>query len=385
MATQKSVSTLSSNDSSPCSIGRSYVFFDIKIGQRQLGRIVFELYDDIVPKTAANFRALCTGEKGIGKTGKPLHYKGSGFHRIIKNFMVQGGDFTADNGTGGESIYGEKFEDENFQLLHEKPFLLSMANAGPGTNGSQFFITTVPTPHLDGKHVVFGEVISGKSVVRRVESVKTLAGDKPTQTVTISDCGELGADGISALETRTEDSTGDKYEDYPVDQGQEFTGADIVKIAGELKDFGNTAFKSGNIALALDKYQKGLRYIHEYPEPLENDSPELGKQLLALRFGLHSNSALLQLKLEQYEDARASATNALEVSEIADADKAKAYFRRGKASAGLKDEDEAELDFSNAARLAPGDAAVVKELELVRKKIGERTKKQKAAYQKFFQ
>ena len=141
-------------------------------------------------KTTENFRALCTGEKGVGPSGKALHYEGSSFHRVIPQFMLQGGDFTMGNGMGGESIYGAKFADENFKVKHTKPGYLSMANAGPNTQGSQFFITTVATPWLDGKHVVFGKVLEGMDVVKAVEAVGSQSGTT-SKTVRISKSGQL--------------------------------------------------------------------------------------------------------------------------------------------------------------------------------------------------
>jgi len=183
------------------------VFFDVQIGMKKAGRIVIELFADIVPKTAENFRCLCTGERGVGRvSGKALHYKNTIFHRVIKGFMMQGGDFANMNGTGGESVYGGKFEDENLDMRHTGPGILSMANAGKNTNGSQFFVTFKKAEHLDGKHVVFGKVVEGMKIVMEIEQLEMTAdSDRPSEPVIIARCGEMERIQVEVEESESEE------------------------------------------------------------------------------------------------------------------------------------------------------------------------------------
>lgn len=260
---------------------------------------------------------------------------------------------------------------------------IRLANTITGTNGSQFFITTVLTPHLDKKHVVFGEVINGKSIVREIENLKTAGSDKPVRDATIVDCGELTGSDYDEATKKVADATGDPYEDFPEDQkaaASEWEGTEILKIGTALKDMGNAAFKAGDLDTGLKKYQKALRYLHEYPTPLDNDPKDLWPQLSALKISLYSNSALLELKLNRFNEAAESATKALDIESITEKDQAKAYFRRGQARAGKKNDEAALEDYTQAAKCAPSDAAITRELESVKKRVAARKDKEKKAY-----
>ncbi|CAK7895837.1 peptidyl-prolyl cis-trans isomerase Cpr6p [[Candida] anglica] len=362
----------------------SKVFFDITIGGEPKGRIVFELFNDVVPRTTENFRALCTGEKGISeKSGKALHFKGSIFHRVIKDFMCQGGDFTHGSGIGGESIYGEKFEDENFKLTHDKPFLLSMANAGPNTNGSQFFITTVPTPHLNGKHVVFGQVIQGKSLVRQIERCEK-ANDKPVDDVVIADCGELDSDYVPEQSAGTDDGTGDIYEEVMADDDNIDVNSSesVFKAVSTLKEIGTTLLKAGDFKRAYEKYHKATNFLQEY---YPDDLPEEDlKTLYSLTLSCNLNASLAALKLNDGKKTVSAANAALDVTDIDDKSKSKALYRKGMGQLLVKDEESAQKTLEEALRVAPGDAAIVQGLQQVKATLKKRHEKQKKAMSKFF-
>lgn len=365
----------------------SKVFFDVTAGGEPVGRVVFKLYNDSVPKTSENFRALCTGEKGISsKSGKPLHYKGSIFHRVIKDFMCQGGDFTHGTGIGGESIYGEKFEDEKFDEnhLHNKPFLLSMANAGPNTNGSQFFITTVATPHLDNKHVVFGEVIEGKSIVRKLERCEKGEGDKPIVDWIISDCGELSNDYTPQPKQAIDDGTGDIYEEIIGDDDNIDVNKpeSVFKAIETLKQIGTNLLKQNDLKKSYEKYEKGANFANDYfPDDL---SVEDLNKLNSLKLSLYLNSALVGLKLKDGKKAIKSATSALEVDNVDEKSKSKAYYRKGMGYLLVKDEESGEQCLKQALTFAPNDAGILKGLADVKANAKARREKQKKAMSKFF-
>jgi peptidyl-prolyl isomerase G (cyclophilin G) len=214
-------------------VKRPRCFFDVTISGQRVGRIVIELFSDVTPKTCENFRCLCTGEKGIGKTtGKPLHYVGTNFHRVVKDFMVQCGDFLDGNGKGGESIFGGQFEDDNFDLKHDRPFLLSMANKGPNTNGSQFFITTQPAIHLDGIHTVFGHILQGKEIISEIEQLQVDKKNRPLVDARIFNSGEL----IPKSKAKKAESSSSSSESSEAEQSEQEEKEEKKKKKGAKKE-----------------------------------------------------------------------------------------------------------------------------------------------------
>jgi len=288
--------------------------------------------------------------------------------------MIQGGDFTAGNGTGGESIYGEKFQDENFERIHSSALLLSMANSGPNTNGSQFFITTAITAHLDSKHVVFGKVLKGQDVVRQCEHQQTDSSDKPLQPVTIADCGELlfgQDDGIVIPDD------GDALPNYPEDS--DVKREDILHIIDAAENFrqiGNKLFGASNFSGAVAKYEKAIRYI-DYSD---GATDEQEKRLKAAKAPCFANSAACYLKLNQNRDALSACDKALAL----EPNNIKVLFRKGQAQGNLKEYDDSLVTLREALKLDKDNKEIKNYTEKVKKLQEALKKKQQKAFSSMF-
>ncbi|XP_021918467.1 uncharacterized protein LOC110829236 isoform X2 [Zootermopsis nevadensis] len=357
------------------------VFLDINIGSRK-GRVVLELFKDVVPKTAENFRALCTGEKGSGVSGKPLHYKGSIFHKAVSEFMIQGGDITMFDGTGGESIYGLTFKDENFKLKHHSAGMLSMAKAGSDCSSSQFFITTIPCDHLDGVNVVFGEVRKGLGVVEEVSRVGTHE-DRPFAKCWIEDCGELGHNeeewGIGEA-----DGTADVYPSYPTDwnaSSQQLEIDSLETVITKIKNSGNYFFKVKEFVCAGCKYQKALRYIEwsrSKLKEIQNDPKQ--KNFVDAELICLLNSAAVSLKRKLFREALESCDLALKI----DSKCVKALYRRAQAKQGLYEYEAALKDLRKAYCLSRNDKMIHREICSLRKLMMDYLTMEKIRCEKMF-
>uniref|UniRef100_A0A0A9Z9H3 peptidylprolyl isomerase n=4 Tax=Lygus hesperus TaxID=30085 RepID=A0A0A9Z9H3_LYGHE len=337
------------------------VFMDVKIGKEDVGRVIIELFKDVVPRTAENFRQLCTGEKGIGVNGKPLHYKGCLFHKVMPAFMIQGGDVVNFDGTGGESIYGPTFEDENFILKHESGGIVSMVNYGqPNTNNSQFFITTIPCPHLDGTNVVFGKVVFGLGAVQEVSTTPSMK-EAAILPCIIKDCGQV----LPGESWNIPENDGDSVPAFPDDWDVNETDLeteDIPAIINKIKDSGNVFFRNANYPNASRKYKKALRYIEWYlkKRPSKINMDDL-KVVCLLNF------AAVSLKYGEYKQAHELCNEVLRI----DHQNPKALFRRALSNKHLTNYDQALSDLKNALVHLPNNKSILSEIKIVRKLISD--------------
>ncbi|XP_068623233.1 peptidyl-prolyl cis-trans isomerase D [Battus philenor] len=358
------------------------VFLDIGIDGESAGRIVIELRADVVPKTAENFRALCTGERGIGVNGRPLHYKGVKFHKAISQFMVQGGDIINGDGTGSESIYGPTFEDENFTLKHEAG-VLSMANQGrPHTNGSQFCMTSVPCPHLDGRNVAFGSIRAGIGILVEIQSYAD-EDDRPTVDCVIMDCGEI--EDPDNWDVCCRDGSSDKLPEYPEDHNcDSIPPEELLSSISGVKNIGNALFACGRHKAAARKYRKCLRYLVHAAEAYRNlqfaRREHVYNVMATYTLQCQLNMAACCIKLGDYKACIRFASEVLQI----DPKNEKALYRRGQANFALKNYDAALVDLKQASNSAPNNKAVQKLLEEVRATNRSYNEIQKQRLSKFF-
>ncbi|XP_053672061.1 peptidyl-prolyl cis-trans isomerase D [Anopheles nili] len=358
------------------------VFLDIKIGPESVGRILIELRADVVPKTAENFRAMCTGEMGKAPaTGTRLHYKGTKFHRIKSLFMSQGGDIVDNCGTGGESIYGKTFEDENFSLLHEDG-AVSMANLGkPHTNNSQFFITSGECPHLNGRNVVVGYVIRGCAVIGEMERYAPNYTDV-NGSVIIEDCGQI-APGEDWCVNDTDDEF-DRLPPFPQDWDKFydiFSIDEMLQHLNPIRNAGNRYFKAGDFIRANRRYKKAERYFNFFSNQVNRQKPHGWSLMENFQLLNWLNQAIVYVRIKDYRNAVYACNAALAI----DPDNAKALYRRGIAQNELRNYEQAQVDLARALQRKPDDPLIRSEYDLARKNMHEFRQQQLQVFSKMFQ
>lgn len=380
------------------------VFFDIAIDNEKIGRVVCELFPELAPKACENFLHICKGDTSL-PDGTTLTYKHNRFHRVIKNFMVQAGDLTYGSvkgpldskiGVGGASIWSEKlieanvpatglFDDENTVNL-DTTFNLCMANAGKDTNFSQFFINTYPSPHLNGKHTVFGKVIKGKSTIRTIEYEQIDEDGTPRREIVIEDCGEWDESmGVPVYNASYNEICGDVYEEFPDDDDHfdKDKSAEAFDATNKIKDSGSALFKQKNYLEAYLKYKKALRYANELI-PDQDSEPEIAPKFEELKKKIYNNLALVCINLKDYQKAIQFSTYLLESYRVSPADQAKGFYRRAVSKFELAKYNDAMVDFKNCLKLNPDDEEVKKKIEDTELKLKAIKDKEKAKYAKFF-
>ncbi|KAH8384413.1 peptidyl-prolyl cis-trans isomerase D [Drosophila serrata] len=375
---------------SPVKATNPIVYLDIDIGKEDAGRMIIELRKDVVPKTAENFRALCTGECGVGQMGRPLHYKGNRFHRIKRVFAVQSGDVVRNDGTSGESIYGPVFEDENFELTHNEEGAVSMANYGkPNSNNSQFFITAVGCENLNGINVVVGRVLRGLAIVAEMEQNCNDDGD-PTAEIVIRDCGELVPGEDWGLECS--DETADKLPPYPQDwtrKFDKFTSDAAVELLTGIRQSGNHFYQLGRYHEARAKYRKANRYYQYLSKQFGWQQLNHFKKHLVdedlLKIDAFSvvnniNAAAVDLKLGNYLSAKYDCSEAIRL----DPNCSKAFYRRGQAQRALRNYEEAINDLKKAHNLLPENKQILNELNSTKQLLAQYNRQQRNALKNLF-